>query len=368
MFINSRAEENLMDEDFAHNMGVPLQRLDPPVYAVAVDGQIIMQISQPRAVTVSPELSPVMEEPDLTGVLPPYHSYRQKPNGKNPIRNSPQTDACMFLVRYELLPWPGDTSLASPVIPERGALKRCFGNTFGGRVRYVFRVHGIPLDIVSDRGPQFVSAVWRTFGKALGTNMSLTSGYHPESNGQAEGANQLVEETLRCVAAKQPTQWSAQLAWVEYAINSLRSTTTGRTPFEVSFGYQPPLFPEEEVDLAVPSVKAHIRRCRCAWRIARNALQKAQISAKRYADRRRRPGPRYQVELPTTLFCHGGAPDPRLLTETNQGSSTHRVPTPDQKQVWPLVGSTSSNPHSSLSKLSKRPPGPPQVPNGSTAP
>ncbi|KAL7833630.1 hypothetical protein AOLI_G00285900 [Acnodon oligacanthus] len=78
---------------------------------------------------------------------------------------------------------------------------------------------------------------------------------------------------------------------VEYAINSLRSTANGRSPFEVSLGYQPPLFPEEEVDLEVPSVQAHIRRCRRAWCIARDALQMAQISAKRYADRRRRPGP-----------------------------------------------------------------------------
>ncbi|KAL7843213.1 hypothetical protein AOLI_G00247250 [Acnodon oligacanthus] len=148
----------------------------------------------------------------------------------------------------------------------------------------------LPL-VPSDRGPQTISAVWRAFGKALGTNKSLTSGYHPEYNGQVEPANQLVEETLRCVVAKQPTQWSTQLAWVEYAINSLRSAATGCSPFEVSLGYQPPLFPEEEVDLAVPSVQAHIRR----WRRARDALQKAQSSAKRYADRRRRPGPRYQV-------------------------------------------------------------------------
>ncbi|KAL7847452.1 hypothetical protein AOLI_G00221700 [Acnodon oligacanthus] len=96
---------------------------------------------------------------------------------------------------------------------------------------------------------------------------------------------------LEPVSTSTPTQWSTQLAWVEYAINSLRSAATGRSPFEVSLGYQPPLFPEEEVDLPVPSVQAHIRRCRRAWGIARNGLQKAQSSAKRYANRRRRPGP-----------------------------------------------------------------------------
>uniref|UniRef100_A0A8C5C1B2 Uncharacterized protein n=1 Tax=Gadus morhua TaxID=8049 RepID=A0A8C5C1B2_GADMO len=51
-------------------------------------------------------------------------------------------------------------------------------------VSQVFRIHGIPADIVSDRGPQFISQVWRAFCLALGTTASLSSGYHPQTNGQ----------------------------------------------------------------------------------------------------------------------------------------------------------------------------------------
>lgn len=50
----------------------------------------------------------------------------------------------------------------------------------------VFRIYGIPEDIVSDRGLQFTSKVWQAFCKHLDINVSLTSGYHPESNGQVE--------------------------------------------------------------------------------------------------------------------------------------------------------------------------------------
>ncbi|CDQ59287.1 unnamed protein product [Oncorhynchus mykiss] len=50
-------------------------------------------------------------------------------------------------------------------------------------VREVFRVHGLPCDIVSDRGPQFTSAVWKSFCLAIGATVSLTSGFHPQSNG-----------------------------------------------------------------------------------------------------------------------------------------------------------------------------------------
>ncbi|KAI3353056.1 hypothetical protein L3Q82_019628 [Scortum barcoo] len=65
---------------------------------------------------------------------------------------------------------------------------------------HVFRLHGLPTDIVSDRGPQFTSQVWTAFCKALGATPSLSSGYHPQSNGQTERANQSLETALRCSA------------------------------------------------------------------------------------------------------------------------------------------------------------------------
>ena len=55
---------------------------------------------------------------------------------------------------------------------------------------HVFWHYGVPEDIVSDRGPQFTSRVWRAFMERLGVSVSLTSGFHPESNGQVERINQ----------------------------------------------------------------------------------------------------------------------------------------------------------------------------------
>ena len=79
-------------------------------------------------------------------------------------------------------------------------------------VQQVFRLHGIPLDIVSDRGPQFTSQVWKEFCQSLGATVSLSSGFHPQTNGQAERANQDLEAALRCVASTNPSSWSSQLA------------------------------------------------------------------------------------------------------------------------------------------------------------
>lgn len=158
---------------------------------------------------------------------------------------------------------------------------------------HVFRLHGIPLDIVSDRGPQFISQVWKAFCHALGATVSLSSGFHPQTNGQTERANQDLESALRCVAASNPTSWNAHLNWIEYAHNSLSSSATGVSPFEVSLGYQPPLFPAQEEELTVPSVQHHLRRCRKIWRDTRAALLKTTERNRRTADHHRTQAPDY---------------------------------------------------------------------------
>ena len=126
-------------------------------------------------------------------------------------------------------------------------------------VKNVFRFHGIPTEVVSDRGPQFISRVWKTFCFSLGAKVSLSSGYPPQTKWQTERLNQDLEAAIRCVTTKNPSMWSQQLPWVEYVHNCLTSSATGLSPFECLLGYQPPLFPELERDLDVPSVQHHLQ-------------------------------------------------------------------------------------------------------------
>ncbi len=89
----------------------------------------------------------------------------------------------------------------------------------------VVRIHGIPVDIVTDRGPQFMSRYWRAFWSLFGSSVSLSSGFHPQSNGQTERVNQELEKYLRCFTSHQPSSWSRFLVWAELAHNTLRSSS-----------------------------------------------------------------------------------------------------------------------------------------------
>uniref|UniRef100_A0A8C6PCB6 Gypsy retrotransposon integrase-like protein 1 n=1 Tax=Nothobranchius furzeri TaxID=105023 RepID=A0A8C6PCB6_NOTFU len=158
-------------------------------------------------------------------------------------------------------------------------------------VKHVFRLHGIPEEILSDRGPQFVSRVWKEFAEALGARVALTSGHHPQTNGQCERMNQELGAMLRCVCSTHPSSWSTHLPWVEYAHNSHVSTATGQSPFESSLGYQPSLFPQQSpVSSSVPHF---LRGARRAWVSTRAALDRTARRNKQLADRRRRPAPVY---------------------------------------------------------------------------
>jgi hypothetical protein len=80
-------------------------------------------------------------------------------------------------------------------------------------VQHIFRIHGLPVDMVSDRGPQF----WKAF--CIGSSASLSSEFHPQSsNGQSERANQDLETSMRCLVSANPTIWSQQLVWVEHTL------------------------------------------------------------------------------------------------------------------------------------------------------
>ncbi|KAL0163510.1 hypothetical protein M9458_039263 [Cirrhinus mrigala] len=152
---------------------------------------------------------------------------------------------------------------------------------------HVFRVYGLPEDIVSDRGTQFTS-------QQLDINVSLTSGYHPQSNGQVERLNQEIGRYLRSYCSREQHRWSEFLPWAEYAQNSLTHSSTGLTPFQCVLGFQPPMFPWSGEPSSVPAVDDWIKRSERVWDSAHVRLQWAVRNQEIQANRRRLPHPPYQ--------------------------------------------------------------------------
>lgn len=157
-------------------------------------------------------------------------------------------------------------------------------------MQHVFRIHDFPQDMVSDRGSQFTSRFWKSFGRLIGASISLSSGFHPQSNGQTERVNQEIEKTLRCMVSNK-TAWSSQLVWAEFAHNTLHHSSLGMSHFECQFDPPPPLFPEQEPEVRVPAAAQLVQRCRRVWRRARVALLRANQQKQRHANRLRRMGP-----------------------------------------------------------------------------
>lgn len=118
---------------------------------------------------------------------------------------------------------------------------------------------------MSDCGPKLTSSIWKEFCTVSAPQVSLSSGFHPQTNSE-------LGDFLRCVVSSNPSTWSSQLAWVEYAYYSLMSSATGLSLFKASPGYQPPLFSTLESACSVPSVEHHLCRCQWLWRATQAAL------------------------------------------------------------------------------------------------
>lgn len=92
----------------------------------------------------------------------------------------------------------------------------------------------------------------------------------------------------------QHSSWSSQLLWVEYAPNAHVSSATGFSLFEASLGYHPPLFPADEKELSVTSVRHFIRKCRHTWNNVSATLDRTSVQNCCLADRKGVPAPLYQ--------------------------------------------------------------------------
>lgn len=103
----------------------------------------------------------------------------------------------------------------------------------------VYKLHGLPKAIISDRDKVFTSAIWQQLSRLSDTKLMMSSSYHPQNDGQTERLNQCVEGFLRCTVHSCPRQWSKWLSVVEFWYNTSAHSALRKSPFQVLYGYSP---------------------------------------------------------------------------------------------------------------------------------
>jgi hypothetical protein len=152
----------------------------------------------------------------------------------------------------------------------------------------VFRHHGVPTSLITDRGSTFMSEAFQSFMKLLGTTHNKTTAYHPQSDGQTERTNQTLETMLRHYVGGRPHGcWHTCLAAAEFAINNAYTPSIGTTPFLLNYGREPRL-PSSITPARVPKAQEWADRMIFGLADAKHHLRLAQERQKKQYDKGRR--------------------------------------------------------------------------------
>ena len=108
-------------------------------------------------------------------------------------------------------------------------------------IQHVFSKHGLPADVISDRGHLFVSRFWKALCKALDITSNLSTAFHPQTDGQTERTNQTLEQYLRIYVNYQQDDWKHHLPIAEFVYNNTPHSAIGMSPFFANKGFNPRL-------------------------------------------------------------------------------------------------------------------------------
>ena len=150
---------------------------------------------------------------------------------------------------------------------------------------HVYKLHGLPEAMISDRDRIFTSSLWQELFKLSDTKLLMSSSYHLQTDGQTERLNQCLEAFLRCTVHSCPIQWYKWLPLAEYWYNTSYHTALGLTPFEVLYGLPPwHLGILNPHDCSVPDLAAWMTDRDFLSHLIQQQLNRAQQRMKHQAD------------------------------------------------------------------------------------
>jgi Chromo (CHRromatin Organisation MOdifier) domain len=229
-------------------------------------------------------------------------------------------------------------------------------------LHHVWKDHGLPRRVVSDRGPQFVAEFTRELYRLLGIKLAATTAYHPQGDGQTERVNQELEQYLRLFTNQRQDDWVDLLPFAEFQYNNQIHSSTQHVPFLLDSGRIPRMGFEPQLRRShVESVNEFKDRMQETLEEAKSALAKSKDDMAQYYNRRRVPSPEYktddmvyldasdiQTTRPSRKLSHRRLGPFPIVRKVGHGAYRIRLP-PSMSRIHPVFNEV---------KLSLAPPDP----------
>jgi len=161
--------------------------------------------------------------------------------------------------------------------------------------REVWRFHGLPTDIVSDQDSQFTSETWMEFLEILSIRPRMSTAFHPQTDGETERLNQMIEAYLRAFVNREQENWVSLLPMAECAYHNSVTIGNGMSPFYANYGRHPATIDPPSSEPLNPASTVYAHWMQMVHDESRKGLEAAQERMRRYTDPDRKEPPAYQV-------------------------------------------------------------------------
>lgn len=253
---------------------------------------------------------------------------------------------------------------------ERGTNADDFAKLF---YQHIVGSHGLPDDIVSDRGSIFTSDFWQSLQRLTRVRSNLSTSFHPQTDGQTERINQTVEQTLRFYTSYQQDDWDELLPIAQFAYNDTYSASIKTTPFEATYGCSPRLELDIPADLrrgADKDAAAFVKRMAEVHSKVRHEITRAAANAEKYYNQKRSEAATYAPGDKVWLDARNivtRRPSRKLDWRSHGpfeiiepvGSHAYRLKLPDQWEIHDVFHVSLLHPHHQDADPDRHPAPPP---------